>query len=85
MCLLVFFVIYLRPIYTGFFFKIWDHIFGTVLSDPCTCFDCRPARSLKMWEDIVKPDYSVLLSPKWWLVSNSTASADAVPEADKNK
>eukprot|EP01032_Pedospumella_encystans_P021139 gene21139-23993_t len=67
-----------RPIYTGFFFKLWDNMFGTVLSDPCTCFDCRPKRSLEMWKETIKPDYSVLLSPKWWLASS--AAVDAVPE-----
>lgn len=67
-----------RPIYTGFFFKLWDQLFDTTLSDPCTCFHCRPARSLQQWQDTPKPDYSVLLSAKWWLAS--TASDDDAKE-----
>lgn len=56
-----------KPIYTGFFFKIWDNMFGTCYQSPCQCVECRPKRSLKEWEETKKPDYSVLLSPKWWL------------------
>lgn len=64
-----------RPIYTGFFFKCWDQLFDTGYSDPCQCYHCRPPRTRQMWEETVKPDYSVLLSPKWWLHS-STVNAE---------
>ena len=64
-----------RPIYTGFFFKLWDQLFQTEYTEPCQCVHCRPARTLKMWEEVEKPDYSVLLSPRWWLLS-STRNAD---------
>ncbi len=66
------------PIYTGFFFKIWDQIFGTNYQGPCDCFICREAnpktkRSLADWDKakLNLPDYSVLLSLKWWMTSDT--------------
>jgi hypothetical protein len=29
-----------------------------------------------MWEETVKPDYSVLLSPKWWIYSASNTLSE---------
>ena len=55
-----------RPIYTGFFFKIWDYVFDSNNTGTCGCVKCRPARTREQWEKTVKPDYSVLLSPSWW-------------------
>lgn len=56
----------------GFFFKIWDQIFGTMYDGT----KCKPAykcaangeRSREQWEKIKPtiPDYSVLLEPKFW-------------------
>jgi lathosterol oxidase len=61
-----------RPIYTGFFFKGWDWLFGTTVgTDKCRCWECRPPRTRKLWEETIKPDYSVLLSLPWWLSSSS--------------
>lgn len=60
-----------RPIYTGFFFKIWDQLFNSNYDGKCSCVKCRPVRTLQQWEKVVKPDYSVLLSPSWWLSSES--------------
>ncbi len=60
-----------RPIYTGFFFKIWDQLFGTENPGGCNCAQCRPVRTVQEWEATVKPDYSVLLSPEWWLSTDS--------------
>lgn len=71
-----------RPIFTGFFFKIWDQLFNTGYPEGCQCHLCRPARSRQMWEETVKPDYSVLLSPKWWLHSSTV---DAEKEKEKAK
>lgn len=62
-----------RPIYTGFFFKIWDQLFNTQNPGPCTCAQCRPKRTLKDWEAVVRPDYSVLLSPAWWLSTDTNS------------
>jgi len=56
-----------KPIYTGFFFKIWDYLFDSNSPNPCQCCECRPLRSKKEWDTTVKPDYSVLLSPQWWM------------------
>lgn len=59
-----------KPLYTGFFFKLWDNVFQTTNSN-CTCYQCRPKRSEEEWKKVLKPDYSVLLSPKWWLSTNT--------------
>eukprot|EP01036_Dinobryon_divergens_P022989 gene22989-31296_t len=59
-----------RPIYTGFFFKLWDHVFGTTYPGNCSCYQCRPRRSQDEWAKVKKPDYSVLLSPTWWVSSS---------------
>lgn len=58
-----------KPIFTGFFFKIWDNLCNTGEPGKCDCFLCRPARSLADWKKEVKPDYTVLLSLKWWMTS----------------
>ena len=57
-----------KPIYTGFFVKIWDWAFDTKQNTQCTCVTCRPAeeRSCAVWAKTVKPDYSVLLDFNWW-------------------
>ena len=60
-----------RAIYTGFFFKLWDNVFGTLDPSACSCVDCRPRRSKKEWEGIEKPDYKVLTSLNWWLNTDS--------------
>jgi Delta7-sterol 5-desaturase len=65
-----------RPIYTGFFVKIWDHIFGSTNPNACSCVECRPRRTEKEWEKTLKPDYSVLLSPSWWMSSGSKPVED---------
>jgi lathosterol oxidase len=56
-----------KPVYTGFFFKIWDNLFHTLPSTPCACHECRPKRTKEEWNATLKPDYSVLLSPSWWI------------------
>lgn len=65
-----------RPIYTGFFFKLWDQVFDTNYPDKCACFLCRPLRTKKDWEEVLKPDYSVLLSPTWWIATSGQKSND---------
>jgi len=60
-----------RPIYTGFFVKAWDQMFGTEYDGACSCFLCRPTRTHQEWEQTPKPDYSVLLSPHWWFTTNT--------------
>lgn len=55
-----------RPVYTGFFFKIWDYLFNTNSTSPCNCVECRPKRSPNEYEKIIKPDYSILIQPSFW-------------------
>ena len=59
------------PIYTGFFWKVWDNIAGSVppAGSACICSRCEAAagrRSLVAWAALPKPDYSPLLSPAFW-------------------
>lgn len=65
-----------RAIYTGFFFKIWDQLFATVSPNPCACYECRAPRSREDYDKVVKPDYSVLLSPSWWTTSDCCDADD---------
>ena len=56
------------PIFTGFFFKLWDRAVGTVQTSQCVCSICeRKAgrRSLAAWKKVKKPDYTVLLKPSF--------------------
>lgn len=64
----------IRPIYTGFFFKIWDQIFNSEYSNTCQCYLCRPSRNIEDWKAIHKPDYSVLLSFRWWIKNISKSN-----------
>lgn len=56
-----------KPVYTGFFFKLWDQLFGTEATTPCQCVECRPKRTKEEWKATIKPDYSILLNVGWWL------------------
>jgi lathosterol oxidase len=61
-----------KPYHTGFFFKIWDQLFGSTFNDACFCVKCEKAkgkRDVARWEQArkEKPDYSVLLQPSFWL------------------
>jgi lathosterol oxidase len=54
---------------TGFFFKIWDELAGSVYTGPCFCAKCEQAagkRTFEQFQTIPKPDYSPLLSLKAW-------------------
>ena len=56
------------PYHTGFFFKIWDQMAGSVYPR-CFCVRCQQAngkRERAQWEKVVKPDYSVLLKPSFF-------------------
>jgi lathosterol oxidase len=58
------------PIYTGFFFRLWDSCVGTVAKGECLCTECegsRGNRSREAWEKVALPDYSVLLQPQFWM------------------
>jgi len=61
-----------KPYHTGFYFKVWDQIFGSTYPSECLCSKCaRTAgkRTKEIYQKIDKPDYSVLLSPSFWLTS----------------
>lgn len=61
-----------KPMHTGFFFKLWDQIAGSVYKagpEECLCARCSTARgerTREAFEAIEKPDYSVLLKPSFW-------------------
>jgi lathosterol oxidase len=56
-----------RPMHTGFFLQIWDRFMGSIHKGKCYCSDCdAPNRTREAFAQIHKPDYSVLLSPKFW-------------------
>ncbi len=62
-----------KPMHTGFFFKIWDQIAGSIYEagpDTCLCARCSVARGERTKEAFLaidKPDYSPLLRPAFWL------------------
>jgi Delta7-sterol 5-desaturase len=59
-----------KPLHTGFFFKLWDQIFGSTYEGACVCAKCcvaRGERSAAAWARLEKPDYSPLLRPGFWL------------------
>ncbi len=68
-----------RPIYTGFFFKIWDELFGSITKNDCLCSLCEERkgnRTKKQFDEVKKPDYSVLLSLRFWLSKTSSKGTD---------
>jgi lathosterol oxidase len=61
-----------KPYHTGFFFKLWDQMFDSTYKGDCFCVKCESAkgkRSYEKWLESAaeKPDYSVLLSPSFWI------------------
>lgn len=61
--------------HTGFFFKIWDQLAGSVYPKACFCVRCQQKegkRERHQWEKLEKPDYSKLLDISFYL------SADAM-------
>ena len=58
-----------KPYHTGFFFKAWDQMFGSIYDGRCTCAGCareRGERTEEAWSKIVVPDYSPLLTWRFW-------------------
>jgi len=53
-----------------FFFKIWDQLAGTEYpASKCFCVRCeqkKGKRTRAIFDKVIKPDYSVLLSPGFW-------------------
>lgn len=59
--------------HTGFFFKIWDQLAGSVYKKECFCARCeqkKGKRTREAFEKIEKPDYSVLLQPSFWFTKD---------------
>jgi len=59
-----------RPYHTGFFFKIWDQLYGSIWDQECFCAKCsqnKGERTREIYDTIKKPDYSVLLKPEIWI------------------
>jgi lathosterol oxidase len=59
-----------KPFHTGFFFKIWDQLWGSMYTDACFCCKCsvkKGERTPEAYAKVKKPDYSCLLSPSFWL------------------
>lgn len=59
-----------RPLHTGFFFKIWDQLFGSTYTETCFCAACEHAagkRTAEQFAALTRYDYSVLLKPAFWL------------------
>jgi lathosterol oxidase len=76
-----------KPFHTGFFFKAWDQLAGSLYvagPDTCLCAKCcvaRGERTRAAFDAIEKPDYSVLTSPSFWL-RGPTKAVEEVPVAN---
>jgi len=58
------------PYHTGFFLKIWDDLNDTVWKKDCFCVKCQRAngeRTKEVWEKTLKPDYTILFQPSFWI------------------
>lgn len=59
-----------KPYHCGFFFKIWDDLFGSVYRGDCFCVKCQRGQGLRSREKfaaIKVPDYTVMARPSFWL------------------
>jgi lathosterol oxidase len=76
-----------KPYHCGFFFKIWDQLFGSMYEDECFCVKCERAkgnRSEDMYKRIVVPDYHKLLSAKFWFSSASVLTGATSKDVNKD-
>jgi Delta7-sterol 5-desaturase len=68
-----------KPYHTGFFFKIWDQLFGSMWSGECICARCCVARGERTegaWAALDKPDYRPLLSLRFWRTGKVEAATE---------
>jgi lathosterol oxidase len=77
-----------KPMHTGFFFKLWDQMAGSVYRagpDECACARCSTARGERTraaYDAIEKPDYTVLLDPAFWWHGDKRPRRGAEPVAE---
>eukprot|EP00922_Rhytidocystis_sp_ex-Travisia-forbesii_P020330 GHVS01029929.1.p1 GENE.GHVS01029929.1~~GHVS01029929.1.p1 ORF type:complete len:305 (+),score=13.16 GHVS01029929.1:278-1192(+) len=58
-----------KPYHCGFVLGIFDRAVDSVYRDRCMCAKCCNAkgeRTLEKWKELKKPDYSVMLSARFW-------------------
>jgi len=59
-----------KPYHTGFFFKLWDQLYGSVWDQECFCCKCaqkKGERTKEIYDTIRKPNYSPLFKVQFWL------------------
>ncbi|KAJ3386041.1 c-5 sterol desaturase [Lobulomyces angularis] len=57
-----------KPYYTGFYFKIWDQLFGSLYKGECICCKClKNEKTLEKFNAVQKYDYSCLLDIQFWI------------------
>jgi len=74
-----------KPYHCGFFFKIWDNLFGSVYEGECFCVKCEQAkgkRSLEHFKQVKVPEYEKLLQPSFWFSKNVLSGTTST---DKNE
>ncbi len=55
--------------------KLWDQLWGSTYDKKCVCCKCQVAegkRTKELFAKVEQPDYSVLLSPSFWLKGKSS-------------
>lgn len=68
-----------KTYHCGFMFKIWDQLFGTVWPNENHCADWarkNGERTEAQFKALNLPDYSVLLSPSFWLNGPTVGAYD---------
>ena len=67
-----------KPYHTGFFFKTWDRLFGSLHPEGVEKSAMRSIergeRTREAWLAVEKPDYRALLAPSIWLPRSVTVS-----------
>ena len=67
-----------KPYHCGFFFKIWDQLFGSMYDGDCFCVKCERAkgkRSRELYKQVVVPNYEKLLDYTFWFSKNVLSGA----------
>ena len=74
-----------RPYHTGFMFKIWDQLFGSMYTGDCFCSKCcyeKGERTVDKFKQVVMEDYTPLLSARFWIHGAEKADSSALSEPD---